>query len=64
MENPSKGKLTAVEEAINCNSGRWWSRGGILPGVEVGWQVESRVTGRGVCLEHKRAPLTQVRIFL
>lgn len=42
----------------SCNSGRWWSRGGILPGVEVGWLLETRVAGRRVSFERKRAPLT------
>lgn len=46
------------------NSGRWWSMGGILPGVEVGWQVEARVAGRGVSLEHERVPLMQAHVFL
>lgn len=66
MENPSEGKLTAVEDAskLCSNSGRWWSRGGILPGVEVGQQVETTVTGRSVSLEHKKAPLTQICVSL
>lgn len=63
MEDPSEGKLAAVQEA-SWNSGRWWSRGGILPGVEVGQQVKIRVTGRRVSLEHRRAPVTQVHVFL
>lgn len=48
----------------SCNSGRWWSRGGILLGVEVGQQVEARVAGRRMSLELERAPLTQVHLFL
>lgn len=47
MENPSEGKLTAVEEASKLELRGVSSRGGILPGMEVvdRWKTGSLVEG-------------------
>lgn len=71
MENPSEGKLTAVEGrkqescAVTCGGGG--------PVVVCHWEVkfssagrlvETRVISRSVSCEHKRAPLIQVHVFV